>query len=41
VSFARSGDLLPCIIAHGVFDGIQLLVVLPIAVRLWGASPLA
>jgi len=41
VTFARSGDVLPCIIAHGVFDGIQLLVVLPITVRLWGASPLA
>ncbi len=41
VSFARSGDVLPCIIAHGVFDAIQLLVILPCAVRLWGAGPVA
>ena len=34
-TFARSGDLLPCIIAHGVFDAVQLLVILPLAVRLW------
>jgi len=27
------GTLLPCIVAHGVFDGVQLLVVMPIAVR--------
>jgi membrane protease YdiL (CAAX protease family) len=37
-TMARSGDLLPCIIAHGVFDGVQLLVVMPWAVRLWPAS---
>jgi membrane protease YdiL (CAAX protease family) len=36
-TFARTGDLLPCMIAHGVFDSIQLLVVLPWAVRMWGA----
>jgi membrane protease YdiL (CAAX protease family) len=34
-AFARSGDLLPCIIAHGVFDAVQLLVILPLAVRMW------
>ncbi len=37
-TFARTGDLLPCIIAHGVFDAVQLLVVLPWAVRIWGAG---
>ncbi len=37
-TFARTGDLLPCIVAHGIFDGIQLLVVLPVAVRLWGGG---
>jgi membrane protease YdiL (CAAX protease family) len=37
-TFARTGDLLPCVVAHGVFDGVQLLVVLPWAVRLWGAG---
>lgn len=38
-TFARRGDLLPCIIAHGVFDGVQLFVILPLAVRLWSAGP--
>jgi len=33
-TFARSADLLPCIIAHGVFDGVQLFIVLPLAVRM-------
>jgi membrane protease YdiL (CAAX protease family) len=35
-TFERSGDLLPCIVAHGVFDAVQLLIVLPWAVSLWG-----
>jgi membrane protease YdiL (CAAX protease family) len=29
----RRGNLLPCIVAHGVFDGVQLLVVMPLAVE--------
>ncbi len=33
--FQRTGQLLPCIVAHGVFDAIQLLVVLPWAVQAW------
>lgn len=33
-TFARGGDLLPCIIAHGVFDAVQLFVVLPYAVEM-------
>ena len=37
-TFERSGDLLPCIIAHGVFDAVQLLIVLPWAVRIWGTG---
>lgn len=37
-TFARTGDLLPCIVAHGVFDGVQLLIILPVAVRMWGAG---
>src|SRR5206468_6808878 len=28
-TLARTGDLLPCIVAHGIFDGVQLLIVLP------------
>jgi membrane protease YdiL (CAAX protease family) len=30
----RTGRLLPCIVAHGVFDAIQLLVIMPIAVKM-------
>jgi membrane protease YdiL (CAAX protease family) len=30
----RRGRLLPCIVAHGVFDAIQLLVIMPLAVRM-------
>ncbi len=35
--FRRTGNLVPCIIAHGVFDAIQLLIILPIAVQLSGS----
>jgi len=31
--FRRTDRLLPCVVAHGVFDGIQLLVVIPLAVE--------
>lgn len=31
--FQRTGHLLPCIVAHGVFDAVQLFLVLPWAVR--------
>ena len=33
-TFERLRSLVPCIVVHGVFDAIQLLVVLPWAVRL-------
>lgn len=33
-TFARRDDLLPCIVAHGVFDGVQIFVVLPYAADL-------
>lgn len=40
-TFERRGDLLPCVIAHGIFDAVQLLVVLPWAVHAWpGAGTL-
>ena len=29
----RRNSLLPCIVAHGFFDGVQLLIVMPIAVE--------
>jgi membrane protease YdiL (CAAX protease family) len=40
-AFERTGDLLPCVVAHGIFDGVQLLVILPWAVHHWGSTPLA
>ena len=36
ITFYRTKNLLPGIIAHGVFDGIQLFVVIPILFRLIG-----
>ena len=33
-TLARTGRLLPCMIAHGTFDAIQLLVIIPFAVRM-------
>ena len=32
-SFERSGDLLPCIVAHGVFDSIQMFIVIPLLLK--------
>lgn len=32
-TFRDTGRLLPCVIAHGAFDAVQLLVVLPLALR--------
>ena len=37
--FERTGDLLPCMIAHAVFNGVQLLVILPAVVHSWGTAP--
>jgi membrane protease YdiL (CAAX protease family) len=34
-TFERKGQLLPCVVAHGVFDAVQLLCVLPIVLRWW------
>ena len=31
-TFARRGDVVPCIVAHALFDAIQLFVVLPVVV---------
>jgi len=36
--YDRRRRLLPCIVAHGIFDAIQLLIVLPWAVRLGTAA---
>jgi len=38
--FERTGDLLPCMVAHAVFNGVQLFVILPFVVDSWGAAPL-
>ena len=32
-AFRRSGNLLPCVVAHGVFDAIQLLLIMPVAIE--------
>jgi membrane protease YdiL (CAAX protease family) len=37
-SFRRNNRLLPCIAAHGAFDAIQLLVIMPWAVRMLEAE---
>ena len=36
VTFYRTKNLLPGIIAHGVFDGVQLFVIIPVLFRLMG-----
>jgi membrane protease YdiL (CAAX protease family) len=35
-TFYRTRNLWPCIIAHGVFDAIQLFVIVPMAVKMLG-----
>jgi len=35
-TFALYGNVLPCIIAHGVFDSIQMFVLIPLAVKPMG-----
>jgi membrane protease YdiL (CAAX protease family) len=37
--FERTGDLLPCIVAHAVFNGVQLLIILPWVVASWETMP--
>ncbi|MGH9458826.1 MAG: lysostaphin resistance A-like protein [Thermoanaerobaculia bacterium] len=37
-TFYRTKNLWPCIIAHGVFDAIQLFVIVPVAVQMGGMS---
>ena len=31
-AFRRAGNLVPCIVAHGVFDAVQLLIIMPLAI---------
>lgn len=38
VTFYRTKNVVPGIIAHGVFDAIQLFVIVPLAVRMMGIS---
>ena len=35
-TFYRTKNLIPCIVAHGVFDAIQLFVILPVVFRMMG-----
>jgi membrane protease YdiL (CAAX protease family) len=39
VTFHRTKNVVPGIIAHGVFDAIQLFVIVPIAVKVTGIGP--
>jgi membrane protease YdiL (CAAX protease family) len=39
VTFALYENVLPCIVAHGVFDSIQMFVLIPLALKGVGASP--
>jgi membrane protease YdiL (CAAX protease family) len=36
LTFYRTKNLIPCIVAHGVFDAIQLLILVPLAVKFAG-----
>jgi membrane protease YdiL (CAAX protease family) len=38
-TFALYGNVLPCIVAHGVFDAIQMFVLIPFALQGLGATP--
>lgn len=38
-TFVLYGNVLPCIVAHGTFDAIQMFVLIPLALRGMGASP--
>ena len=38
ITFYRTKNVVPGIIAHGVFDAIQLFVIVPLAVRMMGIS---
>ncbi len=38
ITFWRTKNVIPGIIAHGVFDAIQLFVIVPLAVRMMGAG---
>lgn len=33
ITFHRTKSLVPCIVAHGVFDAIQLFIIIPVAVQ--------
>jgi uncharacterized protein len=38
ITFYRTKNLVPCIVAHGVFDAIQLFILVPLAVRFSGLA---
>jgi membrane protease YdiL (CAAX protease family) len=37
-TYALYRNVLPCIVAHGVFDGIQMFVLIPLALKQMGAG---
>ncbi len=40
LAFRRGGDVVPCVVAHGVFDAVQLFIVLPWAVQAFQTAAL-
>jgi membrane protease YdiL (CAAX protease family) len=32
-AFRRTGNIVPCVVAHGIFDAVQLLVIMPLAIE--------
>jgi membrane protease YdiL (CAAX protease family) len=38
-AYAMYGNILPCIVAHGVYNAIQMFVILPVAVELSKVAP--
>jgi membrane protease YdiL (CAAX protease family) len=38
ITFYRTKNLVPCIVAHGVFDAIQLFILVPLAVKFSGLA---
>ena len=37
-TFVLYGNVLPCIVAHGVFDAIQMFVLIPLTLKGWGRA---
>jgi membrane protease YdiL (CAAX protease family) len=38
ITFVLYGNVLPCIVAHGTFDAIQMFVLIPLTLKGMGAA---